>query len=820
MTHELQRLGMTVAAGTLMLAVGGRAATPDLLVADKGATKAVVVVSPEAGLPETKGPDGAPARGLDKAGVRNHEWLAAADLVKYIELMTGAKPRLAFTRAEIDAALQSAGPVILVGEEALKAKPALADRIRGAAKKNPILTADAIGLLREGNRVYVAGNHDEAHYFAVAELLWRWGCRWYMPTDFGECIPEVATLTLGDLDHVYGSPFEIRTYWISWVGDNAGKPEFQRRNMMHEGRRGFPNTGHALGQYTKDAPGAKGTFNFPITAPETAAHVAKKLEAKFAKGEDISIGMEDGNYDSDYPNDVKLMKLQWDKYMMRWSVTDPMLELYNNIAAILQKQYPASKAKLGFLAYANMTIPPVRDMKAERSLFCELAPIDIDPIHGMDDEDSPPRQEYREMLHAWARIMEGRLAIYDYDQGMLVWRDIPNPSHQSFRQDVRHYVRAGILGINTESRNAIGTTFLNLFFRGRLMWNPEADVDAMLKEFYPKFYGPAAVPMEAYWTAVYQAWADTIVTEHEYFLAPAIYTPEVIEVCRKSLSEAEKLVAPLKAKANPTRNEKLVLDRMAFTRMSFDILDGYLGMVRAAATDLDYKKAAALGEKALAVREKMTDMNGVFTTYRKIGEHGAPWWPGEVKQYARLAEFIAGTSGVLLQKLPLEWAFRRDKARQGVDKQFATQPVDLAYWNAHKSDLTLRSRKDYPDEWEMLRTDLYAQAQGIRDPDRQSFTGDMWYRTDVDLTADQAQNKVHLMFPGLFNECWLYVNGQEVAYRKQGKLWWLNDYAFEWDADLSGKLKPGVNTIALRANCEHHFGGMFRRPFLYTPAVK
>jgi hypothetical protein len=34
--------------------------------------------------------------------------------------------------------------------------------------------------------------------------------------------------------------------------------------------------------------------------------------------------------------------------------------------------------------------------------------------------------------------------------------------------------------------------------------------------------------------------------------------------------------------------------------------------------------------------------------------------------------------------------------------------------------------------------------------------------------------------------------------------------------DLSGTLKAGKNVIALRANCEHHMGGMFRRPFLYT----
>ena len=779
-------------------ATAGDPGADDLTITAGGKSEAVVVVSPQAGTQEKQ---------------------AAEDLAHYIGLMSGATPEIARTSGAIDVAMAGNAPLLVIGQRALQADARLGGAIDAVLKKNAHLRTDGIILKRDGNRVYLAGNNDRSHYFAVAELLRRWGCRWYIPTDFGECVPEEAELRVGDLDYVYSSPFEIRAYWISWNGDGAGAAEFQARNMM-TGRGAMPPTGHALGKFTGGAPGSKGMFNFAITAPATAEHVAGQIESSFASGGKISLGMEDGNYDSDYPRDQELMKLQWDKYFLRWSVTDPMLELYNNVSRILLKKYPDSQAQIGFLAYANMTIPPVRDMVAERSLYCELAPIDIDPIHGMDDPQSPPRQEYREMLHKWAKVMQGRLAIYDYDQGMLVWRDIPNPSHQSFRQDVQHYREAGILGVNTESRNAIGTTFLNLYMRARLLWNPDEDVDALLAEFYPKFYGPAAQPMQIYWNTIYEAWENTICTEHEYFVAPAIYTPDVIETCRKSLADAEKRVAPLKNKAAPTRREQQVLDRLRFTRMSFEIIDGYLSMVHAAATEVDYKKAAQIGNKTLAVRERMTEMNGIFTTYRRMPEGGSPWWPGEARQYSELAQLLDGTRGTLIAKLPEKWAFRRDKARVGVKGKYATQDVDLAYWEASRDGLTARSRKDYPDEWEVLRTDLYAQAQGIRDPDRQSFTGDMWYRTDVELPAGQVKGKVHLMFPGLFNECWLYVNGEEAGYRKQGDLWWLNDYKFEWDVDLAGQLKSGKNTIVLRANCEHHFGGMFRRPFLYRPTGK
>ncbi len=770
----------------------GQPGQPDLIIASRGQSGARIVVSPTAGPWEKK---------------------AAEDLTHYIQRMTGARIPIVGEHRGIDAALRTTSPLLILGQEAVKAQPKLPGMLAAVLKKDPHLRTDGIVLLREGNRVYLAGNNDPSHYYAVAELLRRWGCRWYMPTEFGECIPEVRELRLGKLHHAYSSPFEIRSYWISWLGDGSGAGEFRMRNMM-TGRGPMPSTGHALGQYTKGL--GKGTFSFPITAPETARHVARQVEKRFAAGEAFSLGMEDGSYDSDYPRDRELMELQWDKYYMRRSVTDPMLELYNNVARILQKKYPESRGKIGFLAYANMTLPPVREMTAERSLYCELAPIDIDPIHGMDDPQSPPRREYREMMYQWAKVMQSRLCIYDYDQGMLVWRDVPNPSHQAFRQDVRHYRKAGILGVNTESRNAIATTFLNLHLRARLLWNPDEDVDALLAEFYPSFYGPAAKPMRGYWDTIYRAWEETIVTEHEHFVAPAIYTPRIMAVLREKLKEAEQIVGGVKVQGRAlTRNEQLYVRRMEFTRLSFEILDAYMTMVAAAATEVDYRAAVAAGERGLKARDAMTALGGIFTTTRLEGE-GTAWWPGEVKQYRELVRCVDGTQGKLIAKLPLHWAFRRDPHRRGLPRGYHTQPVDLSHWNAQKDAYDLDARKDYPtDQWEMLRSDLYAQAQGIRHPNRQSFTGEMWYRTDVELTADQLRGAVHLRFPGLFNECWLYLNGEEVGHRKQGKLYWLNDYRFEWDVDLSGKLKAGKSTLAVRCNCEHHFGGMFRRPFLY-----
>lgn len=772
----------------------------DLVIAAEGKSDAVIVVATSAGKWEKQ---------------------AADDLAKYIELMCGAKPNVANTEAAIAAALASKAPLLVVGAEALKAEPALQKTLAKAAKSEPILRADAIVLERRGNRVYLAGLNDDCHYYAAAELLHQWGCRWYLPTAIGECVPQHASLKVGKLNYVYAPPFEVRNYWIAWNGSNDGQHEFVRRNRMNYGV-GVPS-GHAIGQYVKELiPKGKTVYNVPIADDATAEHIAKKIAPMFQAGKDISLGMEDGIYESDSPRDKELRANLYDKYFMVPSLSDPFMELYNKVANTLMKQYPESASKIGFLAYSNITIPPQRDITAARPLVAYLAPIDIDPIHGMDDPKSPPRQEYREVMYRWAKVMEGRVVIYDYDQGMLVWRDIPNPSIQSIRQDIKHYQKAGIMGVSTESRGAMASIFLNLYVRARLYWDPSTDVDALLAEFYQKFYGPAAGPMAAYWTAINNAWENSIVTEHEHFVAPAIYTPELIRELRKHLEAAESKVAPLRAASAAERQDKLYLERIRFARLGFNVLDAYMAMVHAAATEADYKTAVAAGERGLAARLELAKMNPTFTT-RVIGvaaesdKSGAAWWPGEVQQYRDLLQYTEGSKGKLVLKTPLEWAFRRDPNDTGIVSGWAYKPADLTWWKDAKAPGSVASRKDNPGQWEMLRTDLYMQAQGVLTPDNHSYTGYAWYRTDIDL-GKTTPDRLHLRFPGLFNECWLYVNGYLVGHREQKAMWWYNDYRFEWDVDLSGKLQPGNNNVTLRIHNPHHFGGMFRRPFLYQAA--
>ena len=152
----------------------------------------------------------------------DHERAAAYDLSKYITMMSGAEVDLAESEVSAARAVRGRDRVLLyVGQAALAANPRLQARLDEVAKRDPVLRADAIVVVRDGRRVYMAGTNDQSHYYAVSWLLQHWGCRWYLASEMGECVPEVDELRIGNVDVAYAPPFEARRYWISWNGSGG-----------------------------------------------------------------------------------------------------------------------------------------------------------------------------------------------------------------------------------------------------------------------------------------------------------------------------------------------------------------------------------------------------------------------------------------------------------------------------------------------------------------------------------------------------------------------------------------------------------------------
>ncbi len=649
-----------------------------------------------------------------------------------------------------------------IGSAALRKNPELSRKLAQVTKKAPVLRADGIVLERRGDEVFLAGSNDDSHYFAVSAFLHRQGCRWYLPTEIGAHIPKRDSLDLENLDRAYAPPFEVRTYWISWNGDRTDYETFAHRNFYNLEQR-------VVGSHSLELP--KG---FNLQDPATVQASANQVEKQQAANQNFSLGISDSVQKLESEADRHIAGGFQDKSFFSLAVSDAFLPFYNAICQELWKRHPESTSKAGFLVYTNLTLPPQRAVKAAKPLIAFLAPIDIDPNHAFGDQRSPAKLDLYDVVRRWVEVMEGRVIIYDYDQGMLVWRDLPNPSHQVMKTDVKRYRDLGVLGFSTESRNAIATTFTNLFFRGQLYWNPDLDVEAELALFYRNFYGSAEAAMAEYWNTIYQAWEETTSTEHEFFMISGIYTPELVEKLEQTLSKA--------SGENP---------RLNFTRLSFQVLQSYVKMTEAGASNCDYASAVKFGQNGLAARERLTEMNSTFTTYKKMPETGAAWWPGEVEFYQTLSKFQQ------VAKTPLEWRFREDSFDEGLWRGWGFLQGAQAF-----------------AQWKPLRVDRLPRSQGVYDSSYHSPEGYGWYSCEVVIPKGVDPKNLEVVFPGLFNTSWLYVNGQLTDWRSQKLPWWTNDYGFTWQAKTAGTLKTGVNTLVLRTEMHQHPSGMFRRPFV------
>ena len=723
---------------------------------------------------------------------------AAEEILTYVERISGA--RLPQTHRLPD------GPAVVLGPPALELAPDLRDALQEVSsvqRLNPVDEGFAI-VVRDG-RVLLAGNSTLAVRHAAYAFLEALGVRWYFPGEIGEVVPSRSTLQVSEDLYVIEAPdFPIRRIWYSWVMRAEAREKAQERYRWNERMRASEadiSAGHALDRYLAEQDrkhglsdeafalqeGRRRRYLPSYTSEEALEAVVREVREELRKNAgrtSVSLSIPDGTVYDETPETVALDLGIRDKYFLKPMVTGAVVHFNNRVAERIAPEYP--DVLFGFLVYTYATLPPLTIRRVHPNLVPVLAPIDLDPVHPLGE--SPPTRELEAIIEGWTRLSD-HLLLYDYDQGMLVWRGLPESHLYKLRQDIPRLHRMGVKGFTTEARMTTFVTGLNHYLRYRLYWDVEADVDDLLDEFYRLYYGPAARSMRGYWETLDRAWAKSGVTEHEYQVIPAVFTPDVLSDLQRHQEKAER-------KAEESDAEE-VLRRLDWTRRNLDHLLLYVEMYRAAATDADYIRAAQLGAQLREMEQALWNWDP--SMFRLYGEE-APWSGGEVIQYREMAARIDGSRGKLLARLPLEWRFRRDPRDTGVVQRWfdADHPIE---------------------DWQLLRTDLYWEAQGIRDEEGWGYDGFAWYAVDLQLDEIPPE-EVSLTFPGLLGAGWIFVNGVGVHHQPFPDLWWFSDYRFTSEAPIGQYLRRGRNRIVLRVENVIHFGGLFRRPFLWRVSAE
>jgi hypothetical protein len=634
----------------------------------------------------------------------------------------------------------------------------------GQAASTPLLleAIKAIGddsasfvLQADGGGVRIVGLSPEGTANGVTELLEQLGVRWFMPGEIGTVIPHRKTVTVRAQRTVQVPSFAGR-----WM--NAGMSYAEWGKHLRMGGPFFPSAHGIPGLKDKKLVEAHPEYFALVSGKRTPSQVCVSNPAviataiaetkKFFRDNPhaawIGMGPNDGSGFCECEKCRMLDGGDFDAFSSELSVTDRYIWFFNQVLDGIADEFP--EKKIGFYAYHTYMRTPVKT-KPHPHIVPAFAPIGLCRIHGMNNPICPERSYYKTLMEDWGKLMPEI-----YERGY--WFNLADPGFpfslvHRLREEIPFAHDKGIKGWRTETIDHWGSETPSLYVAAKLMWNHNADVDALLNDFYEKFFGPAQKPMKEYFTLMDAALRDADYHTGSSFDMPHLYPQKLRDTARRKLRHAAQLAG-----------DGDYAERVGIFRGTFDYLETFIAMLENQNSQ-NFVAAQKCLERLDAQQKSL-----MAHTPPLISPRGGPNF---LKRFFRqpVAQGFARVQSADGQILPLrdEWQFQLDPQKIG---------EDIGLWRPHAIG----------NNWQTLKTSTKSWGdQGLR-----YYKGEAWYRQEIALPPSFVGKRVFLWFGGVDEKAKVWVNGQMVGISHG-----VSFLPFEFD--VTSALKPGVrNVVAVR----------------------
>ena len=744
---------------------------------------------------------------------------AAQTFRNYISKMSGAV---------FDMISERAGPPQTIGIYIGNTRRAATAGIEIPSGFDPSVRDDAFSeegyiLKTRGNDIFIGGNSDGPYHgveYGVYALLEKLGCRFYFPGDWGEVIPEQKTIKVPDLNVESSPDFTMR-----WIGLNPGwipvsdaereaYDEWCKKIGMDtdQGTTKYPNVGDGMlarllptrefweehpEYYAMDKNGRRhigegdidGTTMLCLSNPEVFSQILKNIKDAVAgrrtlpgiSRHGIGLSPPDGSpycYCEDC--DAASQKFEYNPYVYGPQMSEEYFDFAGRLADAFPDKYVAT------MAYSLRELPP-QGVKLRRNMTVLYAPISCCALHNVTHKNCWRRQEFLKIMRQYIR-QTPHVYLYDYNPNFLTGLFVPEPQTANKIANIPVYKEVGLKGYHAEGRKAFMQTWTSYYMLGKLLWDAEADAEAIKHDFYMTFFGPQAGPhIRAWWDAVEAQLHAATLHMHEDFLLNGVYTVAFTDSIERHIEAARK------AEVTPAQRE-----RIEAVALIADNLKGYAAM-EAAAMHLDYEEAARQGQRMVDDQAKLNKIYSFFIEDQFPGNDKPPAFIPRARrdEYKRLFSMCNGEKGTKVADLPLKMAFVRDEFNEGVVGEWYAPDFDDSKWGTRNTHLT----------WE-------AQEEQISDRGHH-YDGYGWYRGTFTVPKEFEGKPISFHCGGALNEGWVWINGEYVHHEPHKVWWWWNH---KFDTDISDAVKPGeVNTIAIRVWNKAELGGLMHRGFFWSP---
>lgn len=485
-----------------------------------------------------------------------------------------------------------------------------------------------------GRDLAIIGGSDWGTLYGVCGLLEdHLSIRWYVAGDpLGECVPKMHDIVLENVHDQQSPSFPMRWIGRSLPTQDSDWGVMNRQNcagkVLQPGFKIDPGIYHTQdellpyhkyfnehpeyfalveGERSKDRH-CKLCYANPEVAREVARRMAERLEADPDIAL-ISFSPTDGQLwcECDACRAMDEEDVPDDQSKSRRSVL-----FYNAIGAELRKTHPEAKILVG--AYNVYAWPPKdRTIKADPMLGVIICHYDdYCMAHPVADPDCPPNQRYLELIEAWESL---GCDVYFYEYyWKLHWLDLPWPIVHSIKEDMPWYCQRGHKGVYTQFHDSNAWTLLPAYYvAAKLMWNVNADVDAIFDEMCNRLFGKASPAIREYYRATEESMANcgAHMPGHGTTRGLCVFTDEVLATMRRALGRAHELA-----------DDELVQRRLAKFDLSFDYIQRlmrYANLRASTYAEEDPQKAVPIGEEALRVADDLVaDFQNNYEKWRGV----------------------------------------------------------------------------------------------------------------------------------------------------------------------------------------------------------
>lgn len=367
-----------------------------------------------------------------------------------------------------------------------------------------------------GQNVLLIGHRPLGVQHAVTTFLHRFGCRWFFPGETWEVVPRQKAIrgvwnerqspsfpTQRRIWYGFGAYPKSRDDWEAWVRHNrmGGPIEVSIGHSWHglNAERDFARHPEWFALVDGKRQPSKPCYSHPEVI-EIATQAALRQAA--ADAPMISMTPPDGlgycecerclavfQGEEPFGAHSTLFAKRQDGALVNVT-SETLFACVNKVAEAVAKDYP--ETLIGCYAYSAYSHPP--SFKLHPNVYLQTTtayrrtPLSLEEQISQFGEKSTQvgiREYY---------------SVYQWDWD---WPDPGKMAPRQLQQDLRFFHKCGVTAVNAEASNNWAARGLGYYLAARLLWEVDAEMQPIVRDFYERAFGPAAPAVERYFVRWY-----------------------------------------------------------------------------------------------------------------------------------------------------------------------------------------------------------------------------------------------------------------------------------------------------------------------------